>query len=65
MTRQELIARLEELLEAANTTADTRPAAAVLASLIGALVEHSDIELMDVAATFSKERIRTIKNRWN
>jgi hypothetical protein len=65
MDRAELITRLNELLEAANATDDTKPAAAILASLIGAMIEHSDTDLMRIVTAFSSDRIRTIKSRWN
>lgn len=65
MTRKELIERLEELKNTAMLQDDTRPAAAVLASLQGALLTHADIELMDLVTSFSQGQIRTIRSRLN
>ena len=65
MTRKELIARLEELTNDAMRQDETMPAAAVLSTLLGALVSHSDVALMELVGQFSRSQMRALQNQLN
>lgn len=62
MTRNELIEQLEELINQAMAHDETRPAAAVLNVLRGALLARADTELMNFCCAFSKEQIQRLDN---
>lgn len=65
MTREELVKEIEALADRAERQDDTRPAAAVLSVLLGALLMRSDVELMHAMVPFSESQIRAIRSRWN
>lgn len=65
MDRQELIRQIAELAKTANKNRDTKPAAAVLFALAGAMTVDADTELMDIVAQFSQSQIRTLRSQWN
>lgn len=64
MTRDELIARLKELI-ADCLAADENAAAAVLSTLIGALYAGQEPQLHDIARAFAIESLRGIRSRQN
>ena len=65
MTREELIEELARLADRANLSEDTKPASAILYTVLGALVGRQDRELMAMCSEFSQHAIRGLRAREN